>query len=208
MVRRKNNARRKSFVAWLKSVLEGVFENLFGKRGSRSVFSILVISCITVAATSAMPLVVNMVTEVYRERQVHAMQDRLSSIERLPTSSLIVKPVSYSPARRELHYLDPTTRQKVVADLWENGHLVCRTYYDRGQLISRDFFLYDQGTQSGKKREYFENGVKVMVEEFSQTGLLLVKHQCKKTDPSNCRDYIRDDDYRSPLPPAGYVFYR
>jgi hypothetical protein len=177
-----------------------------GRKEHVSVKGVLAASLVFVMGWAVVPTVLRFLGEMERERNVHVLQDRVSTIERRPIQSLLRLSAHVSGLGREVQYADPTTHEKVMADVWEEGRLTFRNYFDQGKMLSRDSFLYDSSRPSGKKREYFDNGVRVLVEEFSQTGVLLSKHHCRKDDPNDCRDYMRD--FRSPLPPSGYVFYR
>lgn len=202
----KRRPRRKSSPSWVKVVFTGLLEKLFGPTRGLSLKTVLATLLSYVVIIAVLPTGWKLVIEVVRERNVHSLQDKVSAIELRLNSPLVTTDLPKASGFRELLSFDVTTHEKVCADEWKDGRLSYRTYFTRGQILARDIFIYKGDMLSAKRREYFDDGAKVMIEEFSQTGLLLTKRHFEKHDPGNYRDYMRD--FRSPLPPAAYAFYR
>lgn len=190
---------------WMGDIALGVLERIIGPFKGRSLRSVLAIAILTMLITTTIPLVINILREIIRERDVHTMQDQVLKLEARykKLQTIIAGSEAYY---REVHYVDRESDEKVVSDIWENGRLNYRNYFVHGNIVARDIFLYQNDKSKGKKREYFDNNTRVMIEDFSATGILLNKHHCLKNDPGNCRDYVRE--LRSPLPPVAYAFYR
>ncbi len=170
----------------------------------REVFFIVCLALvIPVAATE----VWKATRERLREMDVHALQDRIVKSEDLLRASRSSEMKKLSDILTEHVYLDPSTGDVVVLDIFEKDRLRFREFYAQGTLLARDTFNYDEQNQgTAKKREYYDNGIPVLFEDFSLTGVLLQKKHCARDEPSNCRNYMRA--FRSPLPPTSYAIYR
>ena len=206
---KKNNdqSSSSSIRRWLREIALGVFERIVGPVEKRSLRSVFAIAIVAMLITTSFPMVGKALLEFKRERDVHIMQDQVSKLEKLIKDKVLSKTLAkFDINYREIHYVDYKSDEKIISDIWENGQLNYRNYFQHGILIARDSFSYQNDKNNGKKREYFDNGAKVMIEGFSATGVLLDKRHCLKNDPGNCREYFRE--FRSPLPPAAYAFYR
>lgn len=200
-----NQSSSSSIRRWLGDVTLGVIERIVGPIEKRSLRSVFAIAILAMLITTAVPMAGKVLFEFKRERDVHLMQDHVLKLEE--RSKNLRRAVAKSETNyREVHYIDRKSDEKMVSDIWENGRLNYRTYYIHGNIIARDIFLYQKDKSNGKKREYFDKGAMVMTEDFSATGILLKKHHWLKNDPGNYRDYFRE--FRSPLPPVAYAFYR
>jgi hypothetical protein len=194
---------------WIREILTGVIERLTGGtpgKKKRSLRNVFIITALSLIVPATFPIILKLVMELKREHDVHKMQDAVTQLEKTVEAACTSITVSESKQFRNCDYIEKATGEKIVSDVWEEGQLNYRNFFAHGKIVCRDCFHYKDGKAIGKRREYFDNGVKVMTEEFSQTGVLLSKRHCSKTEPGDCRDYMRD--YRSPLPPGSYAFYR
>ncbi len=141
-----------------------------------------------------------------RQHKVHEMQDQIVNLEKKLSELEKVPKNHNSKLGFEILYRDKITKKQFVVDLWEQGRLKYRNYYDNSQIIARDTFLYEREEPIGKIREYIEKEAIVLVDKFTQAGVLKSKRHCKNGDRESCREYLRD--FRSLLPPNVFAIYR
>lgn len=107
----------------------------------------------------------------------------------------------------EKKYSDPITKQHVLTDVWGDGKLTWRNFYQDNRLIARDVFRYTNGFVTEKIRYYMDTKQRIfLIDHFTQDGLLTKKRHCRDGPERPCDVHI--DDMRSPLPPPQIMFYR
>lgn len=134
------------------------------------------------------------------ERIVHAMQDRVKSMEDSLSTLQGVRADRDGGLYTEIVYRDRVTRQHVVIDRWEAGRLAYRNYFREGHLVARDTFHYEKAMPTGKTREYLVGPRRVLVDEFTQAGVLISKRYCPNGEEGKCQTFVRY--FISPLPPS------
>lgn len=173
--------------------------NLLGISGNPPIYIVLIIFVFGIIGIPVLTVIWAFVVSEWQQYNAFEMQDRVQEIDDR-VQQIDNYPHSWrSISSESISHFDIISGQRIAIDFWQGGQLVRRQFYQDGDLVAMDTFIYFEGDILSKTREFFEDNRVVLTDEFDRDGYLISKMHCPGGEEESCFRYMRD--FISPLPP-------